>query len=73
LPGGDRTGQGPNATLEVTPQQAQDIAVAQQAGGLSLVLRSLLDAGKKTNVEKAETMSVIRYGIESPLGRVVAR
>ena len=73
LPGGDRTVQGPNATLEVTPQQAQDIAVAQQAGGLSLVLRSLLDAGKKTNVEKAETMSVIRYGIESPLGRVVAR
>jgi pilus assembly protein CpaB len=73
MPGGDRTVQGPNATLEVTPQQAQDIAVAQQGGSFSLVLRSLVDAGKKTNTDKPQTMTVIRFGVETPLGRVVGR
>lgn len=69
MPGGDRTVQGTNATLEVTGQQAQDIAVAQQKGGLSLVLRSLLDAGKKTSTDRVEGLSVIRFGVETTLGR----
>ncbi len=73
LPGGDRTVQGPNATLEVTPQQAQAIAVAQQGGGLSLVLRSLQDGGKTSAIDKGETISVIRFGIESTLGRAGGR
>ncbi len=73
LPGGDRTVQGPNATLEVTPQQAQDIALAQQKGGVSLVLRSLLDAGKDTSADQRENISVIRFGIESQLGQIAGR
>lgn len=70
LAGADRTVLGANATLEVTPEQAQAIAVAQQKGGLSLVLRSLLDAGKKMNAERADGVSVIRFGVEAPLGRI---
>ena len=73
MPGGDRTVQGTNATLEVTPQQAQDIALAQQKGSLALVLRSLLEAGKAINLEKAEGLSIIRYGVETPLGAAIAR
>ena len=67
LTGGDHTMQGPNVTLEVTPEQAQDIAVAQLGGGVSLVLRSLLDSGKATLSGQEKSLSVIRFGIESEL------
>ena len=71
--GGDRTIQGPNATLEVTPQQAQDLAVAQQLGGVSLVLRSLLDAGNRQSQERSGMVSVMKFGVESPLGKIVKK
>lgn len=66
-PGPDRTVQGVNATLQVTPEQANDLIVAQQSGGLSLVLRSLLDAGRPTPVtkEKDTGVSIIKFGAES--------
>ena len=68
-PGGDRTAQGPNATLEVTPEQAADLLVAQQAGGVSLVLRSLVDAGKPTLIDRDPPLSIIRYGVEAQFGK----
>ena len=69
-PGGDRTIQGANATLQVTPEQAQQLLVGAQGGGVSLVLRSLLDAGRPTPVAKDTTLTIIKFGSESrPGGR----
>jgi pilus assembly protein CpaB len=41
---GERVITGANATLEVTPFQAEAIVLAQRAGQLSLILRSMTDA-----------------------------
>ena len=67
--GGDRTMQGPNITLEVTPEQAQDIAVAQLTGSISLALRSLQDGGKPTPMGRDPGLSIIRFGAESQVVR----
>jgi pilus assembly protein CpaB len=69
-PGSDRTIQATNATLEVTPDQAQNLAVAQQSGSLALVLRSLVDRGVTTVLDRGSGVSVVRYGVESQLGRM---
>ncbi len=70
LPGSDRTIQASNATLEVTPEQAQDLAVAQQSGALALVLRSLVDRGVTPALERGNGVSVVRFGVESQLGKM---
>lgn len=70
LPGSDRTVQGSNATLEVTPEQAQDLALAQQSGVLSLVLRSLVDRGVTPALARGGGVSVVRFGVESQLGKM---
>ena len=67
--GPDRTVQGGSATLEVTPQQARALAVAQQTGGLFLVLRSLQDAGRDTPEEQRSSLTIIRHGAPITLGR----
>lgn len=67
--GPDRTVQGGNATLEVSPQQARALAVAQQSGGLFLVLRSLQDAGRETPEEQRSSLTIIRHGTPITLGR----
>jgi pilus assembly protein CpaB len=41
---GERVITGANATLELTPFQAEAIVLAQRAGQLSLILRSMTDA-----------------------------
>ena len=56
---GERTVFGSTATLEVTPQQAEKVILAQRVGQLSLSLRSVSDASKD---EKPETMTIIRSG-----------
>jgi Flp pilus assembly protein CpaB len=43
--------------------------VAQQAGGVSLVLRSLVDAGKPTLIDRDPPLSIIRYGVEAQFGK----
>ena len=68
--GSDRGLQGNNITLEVTPEQAQDLAVAQQSGALSLVLRSLVDRGIPTNTDRGTGVSVVRFGVETSLGKM---
>jgi pilus assembly protein CpaB len=45
--GGQRTVVGKTATLELTPKQAAELAVARQMGTISLALRSLLDSNEK--------------------------
>ncbi len=70
MPGSDRTYQGPNATLEVTPEQARDLGVAQQTGSLVLVLRSLVDRGAPSPLEQRGGVSVVRFGVESQLGKM---
>jgi pilus assembly protein CpaB len=67
--GPDRTIQGGTATLEVTPQQARALAVAQQVAGLFLVLRSLQDAGRDTPEEQKSSLTIIRHGAPITLGR----
>jgi pilus assembly protein CpaB len=41
---GERVITGANATLELTPAQAETIVLAQRVGQLSLILRSMTDA-----------------------------
>ena len=64
----DKNGQavvvGSNATLELEPEQAETIILAQRLGQLSLTLRSVLDQEKNAmDPEQGDkTMTVVRYG-----------
>lgn len=65
---------GSNATLELDPQQAERVILAQRTGQLSLVLRSALDAGQAGTVaavrEAAHGLSIVRYGtVSQEVGR----
>lgn len=66
---GERVVTGSNATLELDPRQAEQVVQAQRSGGgnLTLVLRSMLDAGASpsSQVEEARGMTVVRYGHSS--------
>jgi pilus assembly protein CpaB len=68
----DKNGQkvvvGKTATLELSPRQAETLALARQLGTLSLALRSIVDAsGKSTPVEeevgKKRGVNLVRFGI----------
>lgn len=62
---------GRTATLEVTPGQAETLALSRRRGGLSLALRSLADArpanGKSDEEGDRRTgnISVVRFGVQS--------
>lgn len=62
---GEKVVTGETATLEVTPGQAELLALAQKTGQLSLVLRSLADAASPAvepeRVENAVT--IVRHGV----------
>jgi pilus assembly protein CpaB len=65
---GQRVVVGKTATIELTPRQAETLAQSRQSGTLSLALRSLLDAGKKTEVEddsSRKDINTIRFGVTS--------
>ncbi len=56
---------GSNATLELDPDQAETVILAQRTGQLSLVLRSMLDAhqtGTAAVRQASHGLSVVRYG-----------
>ncbi|RYB07666.1 Flp pilus assembly protein CpaB [Lichenibacterium ramalinae] len=56
---------GSNATLELDPEQAEVVILAQRTGQLSLVLRSMLDAHQAGTVaarQASHGLSVVRYG-----------
>eukprot|EP00918_Siedleckia_nematoides_P098056 GHVU01214712.1.p1 GENE.GHVU01214712.1~~GHVU01214712.1.p1 ORF type:complete len:258 (+),score=44.69 GHVU01214712.1:59-832(+) len=64
---GEKVITGETATLELTPQQAEMIVLAQKVGQLSLALRSMADAsdtGSVVQVERSDGLSVIRFGVQ---------
>ena len=65
---GQRVVVGKTATLELSPRQAENLALARQTGTLSLALRSLLDASKpeeeRDDRGRAE-INTIRYGVSA--------
>jgi pilus assembly protein CpaB len=60
---GQRVVVGKTATLELTPGQAEQLAVARQSGTLTLALRSLIDA-RETNIDNSERRGgTQRFGV----------
>ena len=59
------------ATLQLTPRQAEMLALANSMGEISLSLRSLADGGPKTptaetdpfNTERSSAVRVFKYGV----------
>src|SRR5882724_13082686 len=66
---GEKDGQkvviGKTATLELTPRQAEQLALSRQLGTLSLSLRSLADAGETTLPNDDDRASGKRAGINT--------
>src|SRR6195256_977908 len=71
---GEKDGQkvviGKTATLELTPRQAETLALSRQLGSLSLALRSLADAGDSTipnddRATKKAGINTVRYGVST--------
>ena len=59
---GERTVIGSTATLEMTPEQAEKVILAQRTGQLTLSLRSMTDASQADHLDEPMTMTVIRSG-----------
>jgi pilus assembly protein CpaB len=67
---GQRVVDGKQATLELSPRQAETLALARQLGTITLVLRSLVDFKAKDtpsavndDYERKSGVNVVRYGI----------
>jgi pilus assembly protein CpaB len=65
---GQRVVVGKTTTLELAPRQAEILAAARQTGVLSLMLRSIVDAGAKTTVVdndrgRGNRLNTIRFGV----------
>jgi pilus assembly protein CpaB len=69
---GQRVVVGKTATLELTPRQAETLAVSRQTGTLSLALRSIADFDKKDRPDAPEdsgrrgSVNMVRFGITTP-------
>jgi len=61
---GERVVTGVNATLELTPSQAETIILAQRVGQLSLALRSMTDANEASELRQyySTGLTVVRNG-----------
>ena len=62
---GERVTAGANATLELTPSQAETIILAQRTGQLSLVLRGMTDANAagEQHQDYNNGLMVVRNGV----------
>jgi pilus assembly protein CpaB len=64
---GQRVVVGRTATLELSPHQAETLAVSRQRGTLSLALRSLIDANAPTAHDDEKTanrrLNMVRFGV----------
>jgi pilus assembly protein CpaB len=61
---GERVITGANATLELTPAQAETIVLAQRVGQLSLILRSMIDANAAGEQHPSHNgLMVVRNGM----------
>ena len=62
---------GKTATLELTPRQAETLALSRQLGTLSLALRSLADASDTTlpnddeRSRQAAGINTVRFGVST--------
>lgn len=62
---------GKTATLELRPEQSENLARARQSGTLSLALRALADANAPQalvdddRVNKSNSVNVVRYGVQT--------
>ncbi len=69
---GQRVVVGKTATLELSPRQAETLALSRQLGTLSLALRSLVDFNSKDQPEAADeggrrgSVNVVRFGVTTP-------
>ncbi len=69
--GGQKVVVGRTVTLELTPQQAETLALSHELGTLSLSLRSLMDSqssmpeGGDRHKEKANSINTVRYGVST--------
>jgi pilus assembly protein CpaB len=62
---GQRVVVGKTATLELSPRQAESLALARQLGTLSLALRSLLDANQTVEADENRKTGIntVRFGV----------
>ena len=69
----DKNGQkvviGKTVTLELSPRQAETLALGKQAGTLSLALRSVVDTGKAAGDDEdrrqAAGINMVRFGVST--------
>ncbi|MCE4225187.1 Flp pilus assembly protein CpaB [Methylobacterium sp. C25] len=59
---------GDNATLALTPAQAEVVSLAQKTGAISLALRSIQDTGKTVDTASADAtpeagLTIVRFGV----------
>jgi pilus assembly protein CpaB len=60
---GVKTAIGKTATLELTQQQAETLALSRQVGTISLALRSLLDSQATGDDEDHTSITTVRFGL----------
>jgi pilus assembly protein CpaB len=65
---GQRVVVGKTATLEVTPRQAETLALSRQLGSLSLALRSIVDANAPPVADDGKSnnrrgINMVRFGV----------
>ena len=65
--GGQKVVVGKTATLELTPRQAETLALAQRIGSIALSLRSIADASKTDKPDAGDNprggINVVRFGV----------
>jgi pilus assembly protein CpaB len=69
--GGTKTELGKTATLELTEDQAETLALSHQLGTLSLTLRSILDSSEATEddtdgKDRRGPINMVRFGVTTP-------
>lgn len=69
---GQKQADGNTATLEVTPEEAEDLVLARAKGEITLSLRSIADYNKrddgpstKKDAKGSSTVKVLRYGVKT--------
>jgi pilus assembly protein CpaB len=66
---GEKVVVGRTATLELTPQEAETMALSKQMGEISLALRSLADSKERTapsdseNSNRKSSVTIVRFGV----------
>ena len=69
---GQKNAEGNTATLELSPDEAEELVLARSKGEITLALRSIADFNKgdngesvKKDAKSSSTVKVLRYGVKS--------